>query len=81
MYYSEIDMKISEILEEITGCQETEDNLLLAEDLGIDSLGMVMLLVELEDTFGIELNESDMNPNELKTVGDINELVCKYLDK
>lgn len=50
----------------------------LRRDLGIDSLGMVTLLLDLEDTFGFELKESDMNPYELITVADVVRLVERY---
>ena len=39
---------------------------------------MVTLLVELEDTFGITLDESDMNPFDLITAADVILLVEKY---
>lgn len=42
------------------------------EDLGIDSLDMVDLLMALEDEFGVELNMED---REVRTVGDLIELV------
>lgn len=50
----------------------------LQNDLGMDSLGLIMLLTMIEDTFEIELDESDMNPFELKTVQDVVDLVAKY---
>ena len=51
----------------------------LVEDLAMDSLRMVMLLVSLEDVFEIELDESDMNPFALITVGDVVALAMKYV--
>ncbi len=50
----------------------------LAEDLGMDSLSMVSLLVLIEEEFGFELRESDMNPTELQTAGDVVSLVQRY---
>ena len=50
----------------------------LTYDLGMDSLGMVILLTMIEDTFEIELDESDMNPFELQTVQNVIDLVAKY---
>lgn len=50
----------------------------LADDLGMDSLGMIILLTMIEDSFGIELDESDMNPFALRTVQDVIDLVAKY---
>lgn len=51
---------------------------LLQKDLGFDSLGMVGLLLGLEDTFGFELKESDMNPFDLRSVSDVIDLVLRY---
>lgn len=51
----------------------------LTGNLSMDSLRMVMLLVTLEDTFEIELDESDMNPFSLITVQDVINLVMKYV--
>ena len=71
-------MKISEILCELSGIKEIkpEDN--LKEDLALDSLSMVTLLLEIEEIFEIELDESDMNPFDLNTVDDAVKLVEKY---
>ena len=52
----------------------------LRRDLGIDSLGMVSLLLDLEDTFGFVLEESDMNPFDLITVADVIHLVERYTE-
>lgn len=71
--------KIREILFELSGMEITDNNASLQVDLALDSLAMVMLLIEIEEEFGIELEESDMNPFELNTVQDIIDLVSKYL--
>ena len=52
----------------------------LSEDLGFDSLSLVELIVDLEDRFDIEIDESDLDPSQLKTVGQIYSLVNKYLE-
>lgn len=51
----------------------------LQEDIGLDSLGLVMLLFAIEDSFSIELQESDMNPYDLITVGDVVDLAEEYV--
>ena len=71
--------KIREILFELSGIETTDNETSLQADLALDSLTMVMLLIEIEEEFGIELDESDMNPFELNTVQDIIDLVSKYL--
>lgn len=74
-----LEEKISEILFELSGIETTDNETSLQADLALDSLAMVMLLIEIEEEFGIELDESDMNPFELNTVQDIIVLVSKYL--
>lgn len=70
--------KVLSILIELSGSDEISENSSLLTDIHLDSLGMVTLLVELEDTFGITLDESDMNPFDLITAADVILLVEKY---
>lgn len=71
--------KVSVILSDISGmetiCLEHE----LQNDLGLDSIQMITLLMMLEETFQITLEESDMNPFDLLTVSNVVELVEKYV--
>lgn len=71
--------KISEILCELSGIKDIKPEDDLKEDLALDSLSMVTLLLEIEETFEIELDESDMNPFDLNTVEDAVKLTEKYL--
>ena len=77
----EIQERVFELLEEITMVGEISVYDELAADLGLDSLGMISLLVALEDTFHIELDESDMDPLALQTVADIVQLIAKYMEE
>ena len=70
--------KVLSILTELSGSDEISENSSLLTDIHLDSLCMVTLLVELEDTFGITLDESDMNPFDLITAADVILLVEKY---
>lgn len=73
-----IKTKIFEILKEL-GIEKIKDtSVTLTEDLSLDSLKMVTLLIMIEDSFEIELEESDMDPFRLITVADIICLVEKY---
>ena len=65
-------------LRELCGAEEIEEKDTLLGDLNLDSLNMVILLVELEEDFGICLEESDMNPYDLITVSDVIALAEKY---
>ncbi len=73
-----ISEKVIEILKELSGKEIIREDDKLQDDIGLDSLGMVTLLVEIEDTFLIELDESDMNPYDLSCVLDVIKLVEKY---
>ena len=74
-----ISKKVIEILQEISGNELILETDTLLTDLALDSFSMITLLIEIEDQFGIELNESDMNPYDLVTVRNVIDLVDKYL--
>lgn len=48
------------------------------EDLGLDSLDLVEITMSLEDEFGFEIPESDVD--KLKTPRDIHKYVCEHED-
>ena len=75
----EITEQVIEIVEGLSLMTIQDADVTLTRDLSMDSLRMVMLLVTLEDTFEIELDESDMNPFALITVNDVIKLVMKYV--
>ena len=52
----------------------------LKDNLGIDSLGMVELMVALEEKFDIEFDESDLDPENIKIVSDLYALVHRYVE-
>ncbi len=70
--------KVIEVLTELSGTENISLENHLQNDLGLDSMLMVTLLIEIEEKFEIELNESDMNPFDLNTVQDVIALVEKY---
>lgn len=51
----------------------------LRSDLGFDSLKMVELIVKLEQYFGLEFEESDLDPQDIDTLEDVYRLVAKYV--
>jgi acyl carrier protein len=69
-----------EILAVLSGIniEDIKDEDALIADLGLDSLGLVELLIEAEECFGISICESDMDPSKLKTVSDFVSLTEKY---
>lgn len=74
----DIERRIKDMLSEQCDEETIDNETKLQEDLNMDSLSLVMLLVNLEETFGIELDESDMNPFDLITVQDVADMVKKY---
>ena len=70
--------RVFKILKKLSGASKITLKNNLQEDLALDSLKMVTLLLELEEEFGFELDESDMNPFELKIVENVVNLVKKY---
>ncbi len=74
-----IEEKIKDILIELSGVGDISTVTKLQDDLALDSLAMVTLLVEIEDFYKIQLDESDMNPFDLETVYDVITLVSKYV--
>lgn len=74
-----VEKKVKDILRELGGGETVETTSLLQGDLALDSLKMVTMLVEIEDAFGIELDEADMNPFDLSTVQSVIDMVIKYV--
>lgn len=73
--------KINDILKRKSFSQNVTEELKLADDLGFDSLNLVELIVNLEEEFNIEIDESDLDPQNLKTVKQIYTLIEKYTEK
>ena len=73
-----IETKVKEILCELSGEENLENTDHLQGDLALDSLMMVTMLVEIEETFAIELDEADMNPFDLGPVQNVIDMVAKY---
>ena len=69
--------KIVDFLTEL-GAENITPTAELRDDLGLDSLQMVILLIALEDIFEIELEEADIDPALLVTVEDVISLTKKY---
>lgn len=73
-----IEEKVKGILCELSGEESVENEFSLQGDLALDSLMMVTMLIEIEEVFGIELDETDMNPFDLNTIQSVIDMVAKY---
>lgn len=76
----QLEDKVISLINTLGRFEVREPSNLLELDLGFDSLGLIILLTMIEETFHIELDESDMNPFELRTVQNVIDLVAKYFD-
>jgi acyl carrier protein len=73
--------KISQIIVDKLGCEETEvtDKAVFTDDLGADSLDAVELLMEFEKEFNTAI--PDEVAENVRTVGDAVDLLYKLLNK
>ena len=72
--------KITEILaEQLAADQETMTlDTKIAEELGADSLDLVDLLMSIEDEFGVEIPDEEVE--NLHTIGDVVEYISKHAE-
>ena len=75
----DIFQRVAEVIAETVGCEEVSSEQLLKEDIGLDSLSLVSVVVGLEEKFGVEFQESDLDPSEIAQVKDLIKLVEKYI--
>lgn len=75
----EIFDQVSAVLAELSGTESIRLEDELQNDIGLDSFGLVNLILTLEERFGITMDDSDMNPFDLIDVESVVRLVEKYL--
>lgn len=75
----EVEEKIKEIVARIYGVdpEKITPETRFVEDLGADSMTTIELVAEIEDTFGIEVPDEDVEKNQ--TVGDAIAYVVEKL--
>ena len=56
--------------------EEIDNDGLLKDDYGIDSMRMIEILATLEKNYGIKINQEDLS--EMRTVHNIYKIVNKY---
>lgn len=76
-----VEQKICDVLLELTGKETVSPTDSLQADLALDSLSAVTLLLEIEDGFRIQLDESDMDLSKLDLVEDVITMVSGYVLK
>jgi len=70
--------KINDIILNLSFADTIKPEYSLKNDLGFDSLRLTELLVELEDNFNIQFDESDIDFKNFQTVNDTYIWVGKY---
>ena len=77
----EVFEKLKEIIFDYLGDNEIEINQesLFIDDIGLSSLDMITIVGEVEDTFGIQVQDEDM-PS-IKTVEDAVNYISERIDK
>ena len=70
---------VEEVIIDAVGGDSVTAEQELKTDIGLDSLSLVAVIVGLEEKFGIEFNESDLDPSKIVRVQDLVELVRKYV--
>lgn len=75
----EFEMNVEKVIREFNNniIQEIHQDDVLRE-VGVDSLGLVNLVVALEDEFNIEFEFSKLNPSKIIYVRDLTNLVERY---
>ncbi len=63
--------KVETIIKEQYGVENVDMSTVIREDLGADSIGLIELVMALEDEFDIEIDDSQLD--KIITVGDIVE--------
>lgn len=69
--------EINDIAEEIIGVSLSETEQL--KESGVDSLSLVVLIVSIEEKFGISFSDDDLQPEKLKDLQSLALLVGKYI--
>ena len=77
MEREELRGRIEEIAEQTLGAQLSEEESL--KECGVDRLGLVALVVGIEEGFGFSFCDSDLQPENLQTLADLIELAGKYV--
>lgn len=65
--------KIKQIIEELFNIKDITPDTDIREDLGVDSIGLLQLVMAIEDEFEIQVEEQDLE--KIRTVADIMEYI------
>lgn len=66
-----------EIKEDKTLTDKLSENSNLINDVGIDSLQMISLMINIEEKFSVELNFSQINLDHLNSIGSLADFILQ----
>lgn len=75
-----IEEKVITLIKETSANETVHLSDSLESDLGFDSLSLVMLIIDLEELFDIELDPDDMSADNLNSVQSVVNMIGKYLE-
>jgi acyl carrier protein len=82
MTNEDIEGRVRKLMVELWGVETTrlERPTLLARDLGVDSLDLVEMVMAMEDEFGVEIPDDEIDGRlEDHSVGDVLDVALKYV--
>lgn len=68
---------LSEIKEDNSLTSNLDENSNLIDDVGIDSLQMISLMIDIEKEFFIELNFSQINISHMNSIGSLADFILQ----
>jgi D-alanine--poly(phosphoribitol) ligase subunit 2 len=75
-----VENKILDLLEEVCGSDEVREDLdiNLFEDGLLDSLGVIQLLIELEEVLGVKIEPTEVERTQIETPRKIIKLISEH---
>jgi acyl carrier protein len=85
MSASDIESRLRQVLrrsvsQPIDPARITADTVLLGQGLGLDSVAMLEFIVGIEQEFGLELDESRITPQGLRTFGALARMIERMIE-
>ncbi len=77
MKNSAIDV-VNKLLRQLCSLEDITPSMSIVEDIGMDSLSVVLFIVDLENELNVLISDSDLDPASLITVSDLYALATKY---
>ena len=73
--------RLIEILEDIVPGVDYNTCTTLIDDQILDSFGMLSLISEIEDVFGVETDPTELIPENFNSAQSIWEMICRFMEE